>query len=833
MKKIITLLSALLAFSFAHSATGISDVVVDLLKGYEKYIEENGDTTYRYMGRVTYKFFSDPKDSVFLDFGIIRKDTDDWLNVFQKTGDIGRVKQKNPGDTIKTAYFRTELTSDISGEFIGVIVAEAEKSRMWAMADSLVGLMSLDQRQMTLYNSTTDPVYENFGQDNMQLPDGTLIVGWRCADGPHGIRYPLGEVNEYAIYGAGDTVTLFPTEAAIGCSFDTDLANRLGQAIGKEGRAKGIYCNLGPMSDLVINPRWGRAFETMSEDPYLCGKMASSQVRGLQSVGVLACPKHFTPYVTETERFDVRIILEERALRELFCQPFRMCIEEANARAIMTCYHRVRVPGYTIDDQDLINKKCDKAGSNRHTIHDILRHDWGFDGIIMTDWQGSWGVDDIYSIETEYDMSMPEGNGGFNIASSYISGGYTSEEYINRKASRIMYGKLWAWGGQLLTSDDQIESGYEDVILSKEHIDLSVEAARKCIVLAKNDPVDGTPVLPIDKTAALTIAVVGPYAKMPRPGGGGSSAVTPDKITTILEGFNSIAAANSTVTITDNIDGADIAIVCVGIDMEQEDRDRPSMLLPATVTDQEALVENVMVKVPKTVVVYTGGSASSAGKWSEAPAIVVAFYPGRPQGQAVAEAIFGEFNPGGHLSVTFPASPTDLPSYEQVSLELHLTSVDTAHGYFFYEKTGKTPLFWFGHGLSYTTFSYDNIRLAGVASMTAGDRIDVIVSLTNTGTRTGDDVVQLYVKPPDGSIPRRVKDLRGFSRVTLEPGETKDVPFILGPRDFSVYVPDVASQTGKWEVIPGEYEIIAGSTSDPAMLTGDGGTSVKTTITIN
>ncbi|MBN1578087.1 MAG: glycoside hydrolase family 3 C-terminal domain-containing protein [Chitinispirillaceae bacterium] len=831
----ISAITAALFISTTGEAARISDVTVDFVKGYAKCLEQNGDTGYYYMGRVTYHLLAEGMDSIIVDFKVARKGTEDTLPIYQLTGDIGPVKQKNAGDTLKTAFFRTGVTKDFSGEFVGVVSAGAGMSRMWRMADSLGRLMSLDQRQWSLYtNMSLDKVYHFFGQDTYQLPDGTPIVGWRCADGPHGTRYPLGpSKNDFDIYGSGDTATLFPTEAALGCSWDTDLTYRVGKAIGKEARALGVYCILGPMCDLVINPRWGRAFETMGEDPYLTGKMVASQVQGLQSVKVIACPKHFTPYVTEASRMSNRIIVEERALRELFCEPFRMALQEGGARAIMTCYHRVRVPGFTIDDANLINKSCERAGSNRHTINTILRNDWGFDGIVMTDWDGAAGVDEAYSYETDYDMSMPQGGGGFIQIANNIRSNLWKEEPLNRKVMHIMYGKLWAWDGKLLTSEEQIITFPRNTILCQEHKDLSLDAARRSITLVKNDAVDGKPVLPLDKNATLKIAVVGPYANLARPGGGGSSVVTPDKIVTLLQGMRDYAAQHTTITITEDYNDADIAVVCVGVDKESEDYDRPSMILPSNPINQNELVGSVMAKVKQTVVVYTGGSASVAGKWSDAPAIIVAFYPGREQGTAMAEAIFGDINPGGHLNVTFPKTVSDLPVYDQTDHELTLASSDSAHGYFYFEKTGKTPLFWFGHGLSYTSFTFDNIRLVGSSAIAAGDRIDVVVTVTNTGDIAGDEVVQLYVKPKSGSIPRRVKDLRGFTRVTLAAKQTKEVPFTLGPRDFSVYTPDKATKTGKWEVVPGEYELIAGSTSDPAVLTGKDETSAIIALTVN
>jgi beta-glucosidase len=255
------------------------------------------------------------------------------------------------------------------------------------------------------------------------------------------------------------------------------------------------------------------------------------------------------------------------------------------------------------------------------------------------------------------------------------------------------------------------------------------------------------------------------------------------------------------------------------------------MLLPA---DQLSLVSTILTSKQKTIVVYTGGSASVAGSWSDAPAVVIAFYPGRWQGQVIAEALFGDVNPSGHLNVTFPQTYTDLPSFDlDVNKNISLASADTAHGYFRFEKTGKKPLFWFGHGLSYTTFRYNNIVVRGSSTISSTDRVDIEVAVHNTGLRAGDDVVQLYVKPTGtAATARRVKDLRGFSRISLTQNESKIVTFTLGPRDFSTYDVNTAAKTGQWKVVPGTYEIIVGSTSNPEELAAGNGASLSATVTV-
>jgi beta-glucosidase len=428
-------------------------------------------------------------------------------------------------------------------------------------------------------------------------------------------------------------------------------------------------------------------------------------------------------------------------------------------------------------------------------------------------------------------MSMPYGHGFLNAVEN-IDAGFWSVDTMNKKARRVAYGKLWAWDGKLLTSDDQIKTYNSSTIASSEHLNLTLEEARESIVLAKNDSVNGASVLPLNKTSTMTLAVVGPYANVFRLGGGGSSVVTPDSQITPLQGLTTYLKGSS-VTITTDYTNANAAIVFVGVDKETEGSDRSSMELPSSSVDQNALVTSVMAKVSKTIVVYTGGSASTAGSWSTAPGVVIAFYPGRNQAQALAEILFGDVNPSGHLSVTFPKKTSDLPGFDLSNATYYYSSADSAHGYFYFEKTNKTPLFWFGHGLSYTTFKFNSMSVVGGPTISSGERVDVHVSVSNTGSIAGDEVIQLYVKPTStSSVSRRVKDLRGFCRVSLAAGETKTVSMTLVPRDFSIYAVDSVNKTGKWTVMPGTYDLIAGSTSNPDELVNGTGKCVISTLTI-
>jgi beta-glucosidase len=816
-------------------ATKISNVNVDLIKGYSA-VMAGGAQVNSYMGRLTYTFLAETNDSIFVDFSIGLQGSPDTIPIVEKIGDVGMVKQANAGDTLKTVYFRAKVTGDASGIYVATVKADANMSQMWKLADSLVKLMTMQQKLENLYSWTTVTDLAGFGADDITLSDGRVVVGWRCSDGPNGIRFPANGINTIgiAIYGQGNVATDFPTEAALGCTWDTALAVKVGDAIGQEARANGLFCNLGPMCDLVINPRWGRAFETMGEDPYLNGKMVSHQVMGIQSERVIATPKHFTPYCKEDQRGSgQRIIISERALRELPLVPFEMAINEGGARGLMTCYNRVQVPGFTVTDPTLLSEFCDAAASDRHAINDIVRNGWGFNGVIMTDWMGANAIDETYCFNTPFDMSMPSGSGFINAVTNITNGlpGWTADT-LNKKARNVMYDKLWAWGGKLIPNDAAIKTYPQSAICSQDHLNITLQEARESIVLAKNDMVNGVPALPIDKTSPIKVAVIGAYSTMFRIGGGGSSAVTPDTQISPWQGIQTLLAASpaSKVTLTNDYStNPDVAIVFVGVDIEAEGDDRTDMVLGSA---QLSMVSSVVAAVKRTIVVYTGGSASASGSWSNVPGVIIAFYPGRNQARALAEILFGDVNPSGHLSVTFPNTVNDLPSFDLVNLQLNYPSADTGAGYFYFEKTGKTPLFWFGHGLSYTTFAYTGMSIVGGTSISAGDRVDVAVTVQNTGNRAGDEVVQLYVKPKNPSVPRRVKDLRGFCRVTLAAGEPKTVSFTLGPRDFSYYNVNTTAKTGQWTVASGSYDIIAASTSNPADLVNGNGKCAIQTITV-
>jgi beta-glucosidase len=347
------------------------------------------------------------------------------------------------------------------------------------------------------------------------------------------------------------------------------------------------------------------------------------------------------------------------------------------------------------------------------------------------------------------------------------------------------------------------------------HVQVCRDNGAAGIVLAKNT---GN-ILPLTKTGK-TIAITGSQAAACRLGPGGSSYVTPAAAAQINPtlGINNLLTAVGTghSTITTDLNAANYILVFVGVTGENEGGDRGSLTIPAADDAAVQTALNATNGTTKTVVIFTGGSAASAGVWSTAPAIVIAFYPGQEQGNSIADVLFGNVNPSGHLGVTFPQDATQLPNFAQAGGALVYPRSDSAHGYFRMDKRGVTPLFWFGHGLSYTTFSYSNLSVYP-STVKAGDRVFVRVTVTNTGSLTGKAVVQLYLSMPQGgALPTRVEDLRGFKKISLNAGANTNVDFQLTPEEMRVWNPNGADYngTGFWTVLSGTYGVRIGASAD-------------------
>lgn len=770
-------------------------------------------------------------------------------------------------------------------------------------------------------------------QSAMATPDNERlgIPGFKMGDGPNGVRW-------------GNS-TCFPSLSALAATWDPALVERTAAAMGREFRAKGRYVALGPCINLVRDPRGGRSFETMGEDPFLLARLTAAYVRGMQSQRVIATAKHFACNNQENGRGSADVQVPERSLREMYLPAFRAAVQEGGAWAIMSAYNLVR------------GEHCTQ---NRYLQVDILKKEWGFPGIVMSDWGACHAT--VEAINGGLDVEMPHANFFGQPLLDAVKDGRVPEETLDEAVRRCLRAKFWAGIFEQPVEPD------ESAVNTPETQALVRDVARRAIVLLKNE----RDLLPLDPAALKSIAIIGPNAAEPRHCGGGSSYISPPYSVTVLDGIKNRVGDGVQVTfvqgcqlrpldsldplhptlleppdaapgqhgllgeyfnnpglegepvltrvdpeinfdwgggspgpgvnndlfsvrwrgiltprVTGNyvlgcasddgfrlyLDGkrviddwrdhgvetkaagfdleagrtyeiviefyenrgeavcrlggvvpgedrdpfreareaaaaADVAIVAVGTSarIESEGHDRPSLKL---VGEQDDLIREVWRTNRRTVVLSLSGSAVLMEPWIEyVPAALQCWFPGQEAGNAIADILFGDYNPGGKLALTFPRSDEQLPPFDS-----NYETPAESRGYRYYEAQGLEPRFPFGYGLSYTRFTYGGLRvtpevLTGEA-LAAGEQVRVSVDVENVGRRAGDEIVQLYVGDVQSRLPRPPKELKGFQRVTLQPGEKKTVMISLGPDALSYYDPDAA----EWVAEPGEFEILVGASS--------------------
>lgn len=653
------------------------------------------------------------------------------------------------------------------------------------------------------------------------------IPGIQLSDGPRGI-----------VVGRS---TCFPVSIARGATWDPELEEQVGEAMGIEARAQGANLVAAPCVNLLRHPAWGRSQESYGEDPFHTGEMGAAFVRGLQR-HAMACVKHFACYSVEKNRTQLNIKIGERALREVYLPHFKRCVDE-KAAAIMSGYNKVN------------GTYCSQ---NEHLLKDILRNDWGFEGFVVSDFV--FGLHDgNEGIQAGLDLEMPFTQHYGRHFHKQVVEGKIPEQLIDGAVIRILGQQL-----RLLKIGKQDE--YSPMVISNpDHQSLALRVAKKSTVLLKNEPpalqrympdyipslenlfksqktdkkelarlrnqrrgvedaVDGLPVLPIDANQLKQLAVFGRLAKEANLGDHGSSMVRPIHAVTILDGFSAYAEGRFKIAYEDGSQvtkcaqiarSSDIAIVIVGLNYKDEGEDfgtrggdRKSLQLRSLDVN---LILNIVAANPRTVVVAMGGAPIIMDEWLDyTPAVIMVWYPGMVGGHALAEVLFGLENPGGKLSCTFPASSNKLPEIIQENNQI---DYGLYHGYRLMDKMNQHPRFPFGFGLSYTSFRYENLCLSQTDAKSTSE-LNISVDLTNSGHRFGDEVVQLYVGAPGMQIEQPVKCLRGFKRVSLAPGEHRTVTFLLQIKDWNYY--DEIMHT--WRIETGIYTIYVGGSSDSATL---------------
>ncbi|RLP77906.1 beta-glucosidase [Mycetocola tolaasinivorans] len=629
-------------------------------------------------------------------------------------------------------------------------------------------------------------------------------------DGPHGLRRQQEGGDNLGI---GDSVpaTCFPPAVGLGSSWNVDLARRIGEALGREAREQGVHVLLGPGMNIKRSPLGGRNFEYVSEDPHITGRIAAALVRGIQSRGVAATPKHFAVNNQETDRMRVSADVDERTLREIYLPAFEHVVTEARPWALMSSYNRIN----------------GVFASEDHSLQtELLRGEWGFDGVVMSDWGAV--NDRVAAVSSGLDLEMPPSDTDAEIVAA-VESGTLDEAVLDTVVERL---RLLA----ARTTDPALATDPVDI---DAHHRLAADAAAEAMVLLRNEG----GLLPLDAAAGERIAVIGEFARTPRYQGGGSSRVVPTRLSTALEEIRSVAPAASVEFAagfsleTEGSDAgtlaaealatealaaeavavaarADRVLLFLGLPdgYESEGFDRETLALPA---DQLALLTRVAALNAPVVVILSNGATVEVADWANSvEAILETWLLGQGGGLATAEVLFGLVSPGGRLTETIPLRLADTPSYLGFpGRDGHVVYGEGVYvGYRHYNTLNTPVAYEFGFGLTYTTFEYTDLSL--VPGETANSwRISVTVQ--NTGDRDGAEVVQAYVGVTESAPTRPAQELRGFAKLHLAAGESGTAVINLDARDFATW--DAGQH--RWRVDAGVFTVQVGSSSRHIRLT--------------
>ena len=613
------------------------------------------------------------------------------------------------------------------------------------------------------------------------------IPSLRTCDAPQGVREGIS--------------TSFPMGIVMASTWNPALIGQVGAAIGQEAKAKNRQVIYGPCVNIHRTPQSGRTFENYSEDPYLTSRLAVGYIEGMQSQGVAACVKHFACNNQETHRHDIDVTVDERTLHEIYLPAFEAAINEAHVWTLMPAFNHVN--GAWMSE-------------NKPLLADLVKRDWAWDGLAISDWGAVHETAPAALGGTDVEMPNPD-HFKPEALTAALQRGEITQAVIDDKVRRIL--RTLARTGAL----DPPKPLDTKAINSPWHQSLARKVAQQGITLLKNE----RSLLPLDRTKIKSIAVIGPNASDMQIGGRWSADVVPFFTVSVLDGIKKKLPAGATAAYAlgcprkspstpEGIKEAvalasksDIAVVVVGMDKdyEGEEMDPPNLYLPG---DQDKLIQAVAAANKNTVVVLNNGSPILMDKWlAKVPGLVEAWYAGQDTGTAVADILFGDVNPSGKLPDTLGVRREDYSDWGNYPGDG--TVVNYAEGiyvgYRHFDKQKIVPLFPFGFGLSYTTFGYSGLDLP--TTLGRGQTATVRVTVQNTGRRAGDEVAQLYIRPLASKVARPVRELKGFGRVSLQPGQKSALTFPLDMRAFSYW--DV--KTHGWRADPGSYVIEVGSSS--------------------
>lgn len=626
------------------------------------------------------------------------------------------------------------------------------------------------------------------------------IPSIRMTDGPHGLR----NQREGHDLGIGNSIpaTCFPTACLLACSWDRELAEKQGKAIGEEALDQNVQIVLGPGNNIKRSPICGRNFEYFSEDPFLSGNIAAGLIEGIQSKGVGTSLKHFAANSQETDRLVINERISERALREIYLASYEIPVKKAKPTTLMCAYNKIN---------------GDYCSQSKWLLTDLLRKEWGFRGVVMSDWGA---VDNRpQGVYAGLDLEMPS-SGGRN--DKEILKSYKGEKTVMKTVDDRFDGKL---------TEKQIDACAErmlNLILTLDgkrsgkkcdydaHSELAAEIARECMVLLKNDGL-----LPLSE--GMKIAVIGEMAERPRYQGSGSSQVNPHTVVKPLDEIKKYAKVTYAkgYSLDDDTDlskideavkaaeGKDAVVILAGLpdSYESEGFDRTHLNIPES---HRELIRRVSEVNQKVAVVLCNGAPVVMPFLGQACAVLEAYLSGQSGARAIAEILFGKANPSGKLAESFPCALEDNPSY--LNFRGNGETVDYGEGIFvgyrYYEKKNMPVLFPFGHGLSYTTFTYSDL-VVSEKKIGENDALTVRVKVKNTGSLDGKEIVQLYVKESAPRVIRPEKELKGFEKIDLKAGEEKTVEFRLDRRAFAYW----DETEHRWRVDSGKFEILIGASS--------------------
>ena len=676
------------------------------------------------------------------------------------------------------------LTEEFGMQFTGILLMAALLSAS-ALTSPVMAEVSDDEINRLISEMTLEEkagltsgasMWTTKAVERLGIPSITMT------DGPHGVRLAAS-----GQFGGSIPATCYPTAVTLAATWNTNLIHEVGSALGRESQAMDVQILLGPGTNIKRSPYGGRNFEYFSEDPVLSGKFSTAFIQGVQSEGVGVSLKHYAVNDQEFERMVISAEVSQRAMHEIYLRPFEMAVREAQPTTLMSAYNKVNGTF---------------ASSNSYLLDEVLRKDWGFDGIVVSDWGA---VDDrVQSIRARLHLQMPADGG---IADSQVVAAVNSGDLDEEELDEVLRPLL-----RIILSQHEKKGRYSAYDQDSHHA-LAYKAASEGIVLLKNEK----RTLPLKRRDK--VAVIGNFARVPRYQGSGSSLVKPTKIDNLVDHLAGAFApgydllGNTTPALIKEAKkvarAADKVVLVIGLTFQEESEgfDRTNFgIAPGHLE----LLEAVADVSSRLIVVLQNGSPVSMPWLGQADAVVEAYLGGQASGSALADVLTGKVNPSGKLAETFPARIEDNPTYIAWAGEEGKSFYNEGIfvGYRYYDKKKIKPLFPFGFGLSYTSFKFENMQVAR-ASINNDETVSVSVDVRNTGKVPGQEVVQLYVRDVESSLARPEKELKHFAKVMLEPGERKTVSFELSERDFAFY----SERHQQWISESGDFTILAGNSS--------------------